>query len=56
MDRAILEAAATMPGADFEDNIQLASAVTAGVDAIVTREMRLVLHQVQSRFSPRRNS
>ena len=38
VDRVILEAAARMPGADFEDNIQLASAITAGVDAIVTRD------------------
>lgn len=37
VDRPTVEAATTLPGADFEDNLQIACAVSAGVDAIVTR-------------------
>ncbi len=33
-----LRLAANMPGSDFEDNLQIASAVEAGLDAIVTRD------------------
>ncbi len=33
-----LRMAALGPGTDFEDNLQIASAVEAGVDAIVTRD------------------
>lgn len=36
--RNTLELAHTLPGADFEDNLQIACAVGAGVDAIVTRD------------------
>lgn len=36
-DRAALEAAQTLAGSDFEDNLQIACALHAGVDAIVTR-------------------
>ena len=36
--RAALEMAADGPGADFEDNLQIASAILAGADAIVTRD------------------
>ncbi len=35
-----LRLAANMPGSDFEDNLQIASAVEAGLDAIVTRDPR----------------
>lgn len=38
VDRAILAAADRLTGSDFEDGIQIASAVAAGVDAIVTRD------------------
>lgn len=38
VDRAILEAADQWPGSDFEDGIQIASAIAAKVDAIVTRD------------------
>ncbi len=37
VDRATLERAAALPGADFEDNVQLACALIAGLDAVVTR-------------------
>ena len=37
VDRATLEMATTLPGSDFEDNLQIACAVEARVDAIVTR-------------------
>ena len=37
VDRAALEMAATLPGSDFEDNLQIACAVEARLDAIVTR-------------------
>jgi predicted nucleic acid-binding protein len=33
-----LRIAATGPGSDFEDNLQIASAMEAGVDAIITRD------------------
>ena len=38
VDRGTLEAADVLPGSDFEDNIQIAAAVAAAVDAIVTRD------------------
>jgi hypothetical protein len=37
-DRAALLAAKAMPGSDFEDNLQIACAVQAAVDGIVTRD------------------
>lgn len=37
VDRQTLEAATLLPGNDFEDNLQIACAVHAAVDAIVTR-------------------
>jgi predicted nucleic acid-binding protein len=38
VDRRTLELAATLPGSDFEDNLQIACASLAGLDAIVTRD------------------
>jgi predicted nucleic acid-binding protein len=38
VDRITLEKATTFPGSDFEDNLQVASAVEAKLDAIVTRD------------------
>jgi len=38
VDRQALEQAAALPGSDFEDNLQIACATTAGLDAIVTRD------------------
>ena len=37
IDRGALEQAAALPGNDFEDNVQIACALIAGLDAIVTR-------------------
>jgi hypothetical protein len=37
VDRTALEMATTLPGSDFEDNLQIACAVQACLDAIVTR-------------------
>ena len=37
-NRETLLQADVLPGPDFEDNIQIAAAVAAGVDAIVTRD------------------
>lgn len=37
VDRQTLEDATVLPGADFEDNVQITCAIRAGVDAIVTR-------------------
>lgn len=39
-DQATLLAAQSLAGPDFEDNLQIASAAQAGVDAIVTRDPR----------------
>lgn len=38
VDRAILEAAIALPGADFEDNVLIACAQAATLDGIVTRD------------------
>lgn len=37
VDRAVLERAQALSGADFEDNVQIACAEAAGLEAIVTR-------------------
>jgi predicted nucleic acid-binding protein len=37
VDRQTLEQATALPGSDFEDNVQIACALIAGLDAIVTR-------------------
>jgi len=38
VDRRTLETALALPGADFEDNIQIACALQANLDGIVTRD------------------
>jgi predicted nucleic acid-binding protein len=38
VDRSALELATTFPGSDFEDNLQIACAMEAKLDAIVTRD------------------
>jgi predicted nucleic acid-binding protein len=38
VDRAALETTQTLPGSDFEDNLQIACAIRAGADALVTRD------------------
>jgi len=37
VDRRALEQAETLPGDDFEDNVQIACASIANLDAIITR-------------------
>ncbi len=37
LDQTVLEQALLLPGADFEDNVQIAAATHSGLDAIVTR-------------------
>lgn len=38
VDGRVLQDADAMPGADYEDNVQIACAAAAGLDAIVTRD------------------
>ncbi len=38
VDRNSLELALSFPGSDFEDNLQIASAILSGLDGIVTRD------------------
>lgn len=38
VDRAVIEGARGLPGDDFEDNVQIASAMQASLDYIVTRD------------------
>lgn len=38
VDSALLQQARALPGNDFEDNVQIACAVNAGLDLIVTRD------------------
>ena len=38
VDRQALEQAQSLPGSDFEDNLQIACASIAGLDGIVTRD------------------
>ena len=40
VDQATAEAAFALPGSDFEDNLQIACAVQAGLDLIITRDPR----------------
>jgi predicted nucleic acid-binding protein len=40
VDRMTIEQATALPGDDFEDNVQLACAIIAGLDAVVTRNDR----------------
>ena len=40
VDLQALEQAETLPGSDFEDNLQIACATLAGLDAILTRDKK----------------
>ena len=40
VNRQALEQAETLPGSDFEDNLQIACASLAGLDAILTRDKK----------------
>ena len=39
VDRGTLELAQSLPGSDFEDNVQIASAILARVESIITRDV-----------------
>jgi predicted nucleic acid-binding protein len=40
IERATLEAAVALPGNDFEDKLQTASAIAAAIDFVITRDPR----------------
>ena len=40
VDRSALEQAFSFPGSDFEDNLQIACAVAARLDGIITRDVK----------------
>jgi predicted nucleic acid-binding protein len=44
IDKQTLLDADALPGNDFEDNIMIAAAVTASLDAIITRNVRHFVH------------
>jgi predicted nucleic acid-binding protein len=52
VDRATLVDADALAGADFEDNVQIAAAVRAGLDAIVTRDATGFTHSPMLVLSP----
>ena len=52
VDRATLEAAADLSGADFEDNLQIACATLAHLDAIVTRDQSGFRDSIIPAFTP----
>src|SRR4029079_5351227 len=53
VDRAALERAQQLAGPDFEDNLQIACAEAAGLDAIVTRDMAGFADSTVAVLSPR---
>ena len=50
--RAILKQAQALAGRDFEDNVQIACAITTGLDAIVTRNPKGFKHSSVPVLSP----
>jgi predicted nucleic acid-binding protein len=52
VDQAVLRAADSQTGSDFEDNVCIASAATAGADLIVTRDPAGFLHSPVPVVSP----
>ena len=48
----VIASARAMPGSDFEDNVQIASAVAANVDHIVTRDPGDFIHSPIRVISP----
>jgi hypothetical protein len=52
VDRPELESARALPGSDFEDNLQIACAEQAQVDAIVTRDPLGFSHSPIPALSP----
>jgi predicted nucleic acid-binding protein len=53
VDRAALERAQQLTGPDFEDNLQIACAEAAGLDAIVTRDTAGYAESTVAVLSPR---
>jgi predicted nucleic acid-binding protein len=53
VDRAALERAQQLTGPDFEDNVQIACAEAAGLDAIVTRDTAGYADSTVAVLSPR---
>jgi predicted nucleic acid-binding protein len=52
VDRSILEYAYTLPGSDFEDNVQIACAVHLGLNGIVTRDKKGFKHSPVAVYTP----
>jgi predicted nucleic acid-binding protein len=52
VDRGTLAQARLLPGSDFEDNLQIASAIQAGAQAIITRDPRGFAHSPIPVMSP----
>ena len=52
IDRPILEAAHQLPGTDFEDSVQIACAMRAGLNLIVTRDPRDFAHSPVPAIAP----
>ncbi|HEU5343312.1 MAG TPA: PIN domain-containing protein [Ktedonobacterales bacterium] len=53
VDRAVIDQARTLPGADFEDNVQIACAQVAQLDAIVTRDATGFVHAPMPTLAPK---
>ena len=52
VDRPIIEAARKMVSADFEDNVQIACALAAGLDLIISRDSTGFTHSPITAVSP----
>ena len=52
VDAHVLNDASTMPGSDFEDNVAIGCAVSAGLDVIVTRDSTGFVHSPVPAASP----
>lgn len=52
VDRPLIESARRLPGSDFEDNVQIACAVAAGLDLIVTRNRADFMHSPVPAIEP----
>lgn len=54
VDRAVIDLARTLPDADFEDNVQIACAQIAQLDAIVTRDPKGFEHATIPELTPQK--
>jgi predicted nucleic acid-binding protein len=52
VDLAVLQTALTLPGNDFEDNVQIACALARGIDLIVTRDIQGFQHSSVPAIEP----